>query len=617
MPEHHARRLRIERLEYRRLLAADALTGAEASAPVRNGIGQVTPPPIESTEFAVLGAVLGPYQRTVQLDFSSTEQASTEQAPTEQTTGYNTVISNGPSANRVDIVILGDGYTASQIDTDYVDHVNGMLDYLFNQGQDPYPRYAKFFNAHRINTTSNESGADKPLDNIFVDTAFDARYSCSNIERLICVNNSKVNAAKNTALADAGFSAEMQYISVNDAKYGGSGGSYAVFAGANRSANELALHEVAHSFDNLADEYGGSPNYTGSDPSEVNVTTDSDGAKWQRWLGYDQPGIGTIDAYQGGRYFDAGIYRPSNNSKMRSLGRPFDAVSREKIILDIYDLVDPVDDHRDNSQTISEINPSLWVVPIDDDVQDIQWSVDGVDVAGAIDSTFQPNDFGFGAGIYTVAARVYDATDWVRHQLSKLEQTVAWTVESLPVPRVRSVSVNQGDASRSQLTSVSVEFDTKVNVSAASFALINRLTLETVSLQVTSSSPVTGTVAELTFLPSPPVFQRQTPTLNSLIDGNYELVVIGSQVTASDGNQPMGEDYRFGNAATDAFFRLFGDSDGDRDVDGQDYGRFGLTFLQNASDENFNPWLDMVGDGDVDGQDYGQFVRKFLTNMPF
>lgn len=608
MSQPRFRSLRLERLELRRLLAGAALLSSAAN----RGIRLASPPPVESNQFGSGGAVLGPYQQTAQL-----ETGGTEQPAAGLTTGYTTVLNNGPSANRVDIVILGDGYVESQINTVYASHTNGMLDYLFNQGQDPYPRYAKFFNAHRINTISNESGADKPLDNVFVDTAFDATYSCNNLERLICISNSKVNAAKNTALSGAGFSAEMQYVSVNDSKYGGSGGSYAVFAGANGSANELALHEVAHAFDNLADEYGGSPNYTGSEPSEVNVTTDSGGAKWQRWLGYDQPGIGTISAYQGGRYYDAGIYRPSNNSKMRNLGRPFDAVSREKIILDIYNWIDPIDAYRDNSQTVSEINPSLWVAPIDTGVQDIQWSVNGANVVGATDVTFDPNDFGFAAGTYTVSARVYDSTDWVRHQLSKLEQTVVWTVESLPVPQVRTVSINGGDASRSLVTSLTVELDTQVDVSAASFELKNRLTQETVLLQVTSTSPPTGTVAELNFLPGSSVIQRQSPSLNSLVDGNYELTIIAANVTTSVGATPMGSDYRFGNTATDLFFRFFGDSDGDRVVDGQDYGRFGLTFLQNTSNENFNPWLDLAGDGDVDGQDYGQFVRRFLGSMPF
>ncbi|WP_182865509.1 M64 family metallopeptidase [Rhodopirellula sp. JC639] len=595
--------MRFEPLETRRLLAAEISSAAP--------MDPATAPPMEAQAAGADGWRIGPFEPQVQLNALAVD------ASAAQTTGFETVLETGPSENRVDIVILGDGYTASQIDTVYADHVGGMLEYLFNAGQDPYPRYANFFNAHRINTVSNESGADQPPNGIFVDTAFDAYYFCGNIERLICINNTKANEAKNTALAGAGFSAEMQFVSVNDSKYGGSGGSYAVFAGANSSANELALHEVAHSFNNLADEYGGSANYTGSEPSEVNVTTDPQGSKWQRWLGYDQPGIGTIDAYEGARYFNQGIFRPSNNSKMRSLGRPFDAVSREKIILDIYDLVDPVDDWLDNTQTIQGIAPEVWVKAIDLDVQDIQWSVDGVEVVGATDETFNLREAGFAPGNYDVSARVYDPTDWVRHQTSKLEQTIHWTVQVQSPPQVQSVQINGGDPSRSLVTSIQVTFDTFVDVSASSFVLSNRQTQQPIALEVTTSTTSTGTVADMRFLPGNSVRPRQTIGTHSLVDGNYTLRVIASAVTTTAGGHPMLDDYLFGDRAVDALFRLFGDRDGDRDVDGQDYGRFGQTFLRSATSDRFDPWFDEDGDGDVDGQDYGRFGQRLLTTLPF
>ena len=96
----------------------------------------------------------------------------------------------------------------------------------------------------------------------------------------------------------------MKLVTVNDTKYGGSGGSFAVYAGGNSSAPELAMHELGHSFSNLADEYEGNTGaYFGPEPAEVNVTKDAGGAKWSHWLGYEQPGIGTIGAYEGGRYY--------------------------------------------------------------------------------------------------------------------------------------------------------------------------------------------------------------------------------------------------------------------------------------------------------------------------
>ncbi len=358
---------------------------------------------------------------------------------------FTTIVDNGPSSNRVDVVFLGDGYTAADIGAGiYLDHVTGYLDHMFSDSlnSEPYYRYRNYFNVHLVEVVSNESGADVPPESIDRDTALDASYYYDGTtERLLYINNSKANNARNAALAGAGFTAEMQYVTVNDTRYGGGGGSYAVYAGGNGSAAEVALHEVAHSFSDLADEYGGYAGpYEGTEPGNVNVTKDPTGAKWSRWHGYDQPGIGVIGAYEGGRYYDTGIYRPSQNSKMRNLYQPFDAVSREKIVLDIYDLVDPLDSWRDNSTQL--VDPGdLFVNRIDDLVIDMEWFVDGTLVPGANGDTFDLTDYGYGPGDYLVSARAYDPTafepvdGWVRMNQEDLEEFVSWDVTlSVPEP---------------------------------------------------------------------------------------------------------------------------------------------------------------------------------------
>jgi hypothetical protein len=217
-----------------------------------------------------------------------------------------------------------------------------------------------------------------------------------------------------------------------------------VYAGGNGSAREIALHEMGHSFSNLADEYGGfTLPYGGGEPTEVNVTRNSTGAKWSHWLGYSQPGIGNppvIGAYEGARYYNTGLFRPSQNSKMRSLGQAFDAVSREKIILDIYGIIDPLDDYLTNTLPLLD-PPQLWVDSIDSGVIDMEWFVDGTKVVGAAGETFKLIDHGYGPGVYTVDARAFDPTGfdpvngWVRRNQSELEQFVTWTVtQTIPEP---------------------------------------------------------------------------------------------------------------------------------------------------------------------------------------
>ena len=349
-----------------------------------------------------------------------------------------TVIDNGPSSNRVDIVVMGDGYTSTDISNGiYSGHLSSSLDFMLNPGsnQDPFYRYRKFFNAHRIDVISNESGADSPPDGIFRDTALDASYYWDgSTERLLGIDKAKANAVLNSQLVGTDITAEIKFVMVNDSRYGGSAGDYAVYAGGNSSTSEIALHEVAHSFSQLADEYDGYPGpHTGAEPPEINVTKDASGAKWSHWLGYDQPGVGVIGAYEGARYYDTGLYRPSLDSKMRSLGKLFNAVAREKIILDIYALVDPIDSWLGNDSLV--INPDfLWVDLVDASILDVEWLVDNMPVVGAAGETFNLRDFGYGPGTYTVTSRAFDPTGfdpvngWVRRSRSSLEQSITWTV---------------------------------------------------------------------------------------------------------------------------------------------------------------------------------------------
>lgn len=349
-----------------------------------------------------------------------------------------TIVNNGPSANRVDIVFLGDGYTQANLDAGLYDtHINNYLGYMFgdNALTDPFYRYRNYFNVHAVNVVSAQSGADNPGTNTYVDTALDASYYWGGgPERLLYVSTSKANTARNTALSGTGITAQMQFVTVNSTKYGGGGGSWAVFAGGNSSANDVALHEMGHSFAGLADEYsyGGPTVYTGSEPYEPNVTTDPTGSKWSQWIGYNQPGIGTIGTYEGARYSEQGIYRPSDNSKMRSLNQPFDAISREEIILDIYNRVDPLDSWTPNIATLTDPG-DLLVSRIDAATIDLEWFVDDQLIATGIDA-FDLADFGFGPGQYDVTARGYDPTGfdpvngWVRRDSFKLEQYIDWTV---------------------------------------------------------------------------------------------------------------------------------------------------------------------------------------------
>ena len=102
----------------------------------------------------------------------------------------------------------------------------------------------------------------------------------------------------------------------------------------------------------------------------------------------------------------------------------------------------------------------------------------------------------------------------------------------------------------------------------------------------------------------------------SLADQRYELTIHDERVRDAAGNRLDGDaNGGAGGNQVDQFFRLFGDSDGDGDVDGQDFGRFGMTFLKTEGGEGYNQQFDFDSDGDVDGEDYGQLELRFLRSI--
>ncbi|MHC4543657.1 MAG: M64 family metallopeptidase [Planctomycetota bacterium] len=344
-----------------------------------------------------------------------------------------TIIDNGPMSNRIDIVVVGDGYTASELGS-YATHVQNIVSGYF--AEEPMAAYASYFNVHRVDVVSNESGVDELDNGIYRDTALDMAYGCNNTPRLLCIDVGKAVAAASNAPE-----VELIFALANSTRYGGAGyGGLATMAGNNSSSVELALHECGHSLAKLADEYDYSDGttYTGPEPQEQNVSV-YDAAeqtaletKWYRWLN-----LPNVDTFEGAYYKQYGIYRPTNNSKMRSLGRPFEEINSEQFVINFYKLISPIDEATPPSQEPLPGDTVFYVIPMEpiDHSLDVQWSVDGVDVPGATGLTFTPSSLLM--GIHDVAVTAVDNTTRVREDTARatwLTDTRQWQIEAGPEP---------------------------------------------------------------------------------------------------------------------------------------------------------------------------------------
>ncbi|MFJ9338997.1 M64 family metallopeptidase [Streptomyces sp. NPDC101733] len=246
-------------------------------------------------------------------------------------------IDNGPVSDRLDVVIVGDGYTAAELDRF---HADARAKWAEVTAVEPYTAYRDLFNVWTVDAVSAESGTSgDPGPEVVRDTALGAYFWCEDIERLLCVDRTKVDAYVARAPA-----ADLVIVLANSAKYGGAGynepdpvlgyeGISTASAGHPKSG-QVAIHETGHSLGKLADEYfypgvPGYEKYEGPEPTEPNSSTLDAGrmaaerAKWFRWLGEPSPDGGTVGAYEGGGYFVTGLTRPTDNSLMRVLGKPF------------------------------------------------------------------------------------------------------------------------------------------------------------------------------------------------------------------------------------------------------------------------------------------------------
>jgi hypothetical protein len=178
----------------------------------------------------------------------------------------------------------------------------------------------------------------------------------------------------------------------------------------------------------------------------------------------------------------------------------------------------------------------------------------------------------------------------------------AFEVQAGATPaKVTAVQINDGSAQRSRVSSLTVTFDNPPSlpgVPADGFELKR----QSDGAGVTLAASVGGSTVTLTFTGGP-------VESGSLADGRYTLRILAAQVPNLDGNGDgtPGDDYQLVGdpAAAPRLFRLFGDADGDGDVDAQDFGAFRAAF------GGANNTFDFDNDGDVDAADFGQFRARF------
>ncbi|HJV90883.1 MAG TPA: M64 family metallopeptidase [Holophagaceae bacterium] len=190
---------------------------------------------------------------------------------------------HGDSAAKVDLLILGDGYTAAERPK-FERDAKRLSALLF--AQEPFKSHRTDFNVWGLCPPAAESGISRPSTGIHRHNPVGSTYDAFGSERYVLTFDNK---------AFREFASQAPYdfveILVNGKTYGGGGihQLYSTVASDNAFSPYVFVHEFGHHFAGLADEY-----YTSDvalelgkarqEPWEPNVTADPRNPKWKALL---------------------------------------------------------------------------------------------------------------------------------------------------------------------------------------------------------------------------------------------------------------------------------------------------------------------------------------------
>lgn len=298
----------------------------------------------------------------------------------------------GPPAERLNLIILGDGYQADQ-QSIFLADVDRNLAVMW--ATEPFRTYRNYINVYAVEIASIDYGVrcdpdgrvrnpdgtirdtgvrEGPIDGkrtalrmIFQNGCADplargtvyggAPVNCQNdaahyppgVNPCETGNQAHNRILDNYVMPVLGIprtSQNVQTLAIfNTFTYGGIGGTNATTSGGSPQGPLISLHELGHSLGTLLDEYPYSsrdvvrPCYTGAEPTSFHHTIYTSTAqmvadqhKWWRWVGEESLSGGTVGLHEGGGMYPCGQRRPSQHSMMRWIGFDLDQIGREHMV---------------------------------------------------------------------------------------------------------------------------------------------------------------------------------------------------------------------------------------------------------------------------------------------
>jgi hypothetical protein len=243
---------------------------------------------------------------------------------------------NGLPETKVDLLILGDGYRADEMEKFHAD-ARRLVDRLFRE--EPFKSRRRDFNVRAIDVPSSLSGVNRPHQGAARRTPLGLSYGIFDSERYLL-------ALDNRTIREVASSAPYDFIEilVNEKTYGGGGiHNWQATASVDSGFSDYVfVHEFGHAFAGLADEYYTSDvaYETGAavhpEPWEPNITAEKDRAKL-KWRDLVDGATPVPTPWDREPFERASRDFQAQRKRLRSEGAPeekMDALFREEKVLE-------------------------------------------------------------------------------------------------------------------------------------------------------------------------------------------------------------------------------------------------------------------------------------------
>ena len=243
--------------------------------------------------------------------------------------GWRFLVQSGPPENRVDVVIMGDGFTLEQQNSfdDIAKNVQRTFDKEKVLGE-----YYPYWNFVSCNVVSKEDGID----------GYGRQYDTALGGHVVDIGRALVGVDANLVrrmLKELPAHDGVAIVFVKKGSGGTAGGGVATVGGRD---DDTMVHEWGHAFGGLGDEYV-DRTHRGEGRQGINTANTGDKAKvpWKHWIDAGAPGIGV---YEGANGMQRGAWRPTaSGCIMQQSNGQFCRVCREGLVLHIYERVDPIE----------------------------------------------------------------------------------------------------------------------------------------------------------------------------------------------------------------------------------------------------------------------------------